>query len=73
MAPAAEWVDVTCSPGRVVRRQGIVAHESLVAEDEREVVDGISVTSVFRTIFDLAAVAEKREVERLGTRRKCAS
>jgi len=64
MAPAAEWVDVTCAPGRVVRRQGIVAHESRVADDEREKVDGIPVTSPFRTIFDLAAVAGKREVER---------
>jgi hypothetical protein len=62
--PAAERIDVTCAPGRVVRRKGIVAHESLVADDEREVVDGIPVTSPFRTIFDLAAVAGKREVER---------
>lgn len=64
MPLAAERVDVTCAPGRVVRRKGIIAHESLVADDEREVVDGIPVTSVFRTIFDLAAVAGKREVER---------
>ncbi|HXQ89162.1 MAG TPA: DUF559 domain-containing protein [Solirubrobacterales bacterium] len=61
---AAEWVDVTCPPGRVVRREGIVAHESLVAGDEKEVIDGIPVTSPFRTIFDLAAVASKRELER---------
>lgn len=64
MLPAAARIDVTCAPGRVVRRQGIVAHESLVADDEREEVDGIPVTSVFRTIFDLAAVVSKRELER---------
>lgn len=64
MPPASERVDVTCPPGRVVRRKGIVAHESLVADDEREEVDGIPVTSPFRTIFDLAAVAGRREVER---------
>jgi hypothetical protein len=64
MPLAAERVDVTCSPGRVVRREGIVAHESLVADDEREVVDGIPATSPFRTIFDLAAVASMRELER---------
>jgi very-short-patch-repair endonuclease len=34
------------------------------ASDEVTEVDGISVTSVFRTVFDLAAVASKREVER---------
>lgn len=62
--PAAEWIDVTCPPGRVVRRSGIVSHESVVADDERTVVDGIPVTSVFRTIFDFAAVASLREVER---------
>jgi hypothetical protein len=64
MLPAAERVDVTCSPGRVIRRKGIVAHESLVADDEWLVEDGIPVTSPFRTIFDLAAVASRREVER---------
>jgi len=61
---AAEWIDVTNPPGRVVRRKGIVAHESVVALDEREVRDGIPVTSPFRTVFDLAAVAPIREVER---------
>lgn len=33
-------------------------------EDEWEVVDGISVTGPFRTIFDLAAVLRQRELER---------
>lgn len=64
LPPAAEWVDVTCPPGRVVRRKGIVSHESLVQRDEWEVVDGISVTSPFRTIFDLAVVLKQRELER---------
>jgi very-short-patch-repair endonuclease len=35
-----------------------------VAEDEWGVIDGIPVSSVFRTIFDLAAVVDKRELER---------
>jgi hypothetical protein len=65
MPPAVEWIDVTCPPGRVVRRKGIVAHESEVADDERAVVDGIPVTSPFRTIFDLAAVLKLRELERV--------
>jgi very-short-patch-repair endonuclease len=64
LPPAAEWADVTCPPGRVVRRKGIVSHESPMRDDEREVVDGIPVTAPFRTIFDLAAVVGERELER---------
>ncbi|MDX6635209.1 MAG: hypothetical protein QOF06_1412 [Solirubrobacterales bacterium] len=64
LSPADEWIDLTCPPGRVVRRKGIVAHESIVAADEREVLDGIPVTSVFRTVFDLAAVLDRRGLER---------
>jgi very-short-patch-repair endonuclease len=61
---AAEWVDLTCEPGRVVRRKGIVAHESPLADDEWLVKDGIPVTSPFRTVFDLAAVLDARGLER---------
>lgn len=64
LPPAVEWIDVISPPGRVVRRKGIVAHESVVAEDERMVVDGIPVTSPFRTVFDLASVLDKRGLER---------
>jgi len=64
MTAAAERIDVTLPTGRVVRRQGIVSHGSFVAEDEWLVRDGIPVTSPFRTVFDLAAVAPMREVER---------
>jgi very-short-patch-repair endonuclease len=64
MPLAAGRIDVTTPPGRVVRRKGIASHESEVAEDEWLTKDGIPVTSPFRTIFDLAAVAPIREVER---------
>lgn len=64
LPPAGEWADVTCPPGRVVRRKGIVSHESPMRDDEWEVVDGIPVTAPFRTIFDLAAVVGERELER---------
>ena len=64
MPPAVEWIDVASPPGRVVRRKGIVSHESAVAPDERDVIDGIPVTSPFRTVFDLAAVLDKRGLER---------
>ncbi|HYH54415.1 MAG TPA: hypothetical protein VD761_09820 [Solirubrobacterales bacterium] len=60
---AAEWIDVAV-PGKRIRRQGIVNRRSEVADDEQTVVDGIPVTSVFRTIFDLAAVVDKRTLER---------
>lgn len=62
--PAAEGVEITCPPGRVVKRSGIVSRQSLLRDDEWLVHDGIPVTSPFRTIFDLAAIAEMRELER---------
>ena len=65
IAPATEWVEVICPLGRIVRRRGIVSHESEVADDERTVIDGIPVTSPFRTVFDLAAVLKLRELERV--------
>ncbi len=39
-------------------------HQSLLPVDERTVVDGIPVTTVPRTIFDLAARGGRRQVER---------
>jgi very-short-patch-repair endonuclease len=36
----------------------------VIADDERTVIDGIPGTSVFRTIFDLAAVVDERTLER---------
>jgi very-short-patch-repair endonuclease len=64
LPPAAEHVDVICPPGRVIRRNGIVSRQAALKEDEWLVHDAIRVTSPFRTIFDLAAVAEMRELER---------
>lgn len=56
-------VEVT-RPGKCRPRVGIVAHRSHLPADERAVVDGIPVTTVPRTILDLAAVARRRDVER---------
>ncbi|HET9678011.1 MAG TPA: type IV toxin-antitoxin system AbiEi family antitoxin domain-containing protein [Solirubrobacterales bacterium] len=64
LPPAAEKVDISCVRGRVVRRKGIVSHEAVMQNDEWLVRDGIPVTSPFRTVFDLAAVAPMRELER---------
>jgi very-short-patch-repair endonuclease len=61
--PRAERIDVS-APGRQVRRDGIEAHRCRLRGDEWLVHDAIPVTSPFRTIFDLAAVAPMRELER---------
>ena len=44
--------------------QGIRAHRAVLQPDEITVVDGIPVTTVARTIFDLAAVVSRHETER---------
>ena len=57
------FVDVTRS--RNFRtRPAIAAHRSNLPADERGIVDGIPVTSVPRTILDLAGVLERRRLER---------
>ena len=45
-------------------RVRIATHTSAVPVDERGEVDGIPVTSMPRTLFDLAAVASRRQLER---------
>jgi very-short-patch-repair endonuclease len=59
-----EAIEVTCPPGRHPERPRIVTHQILLAPDEMDEIDGIPVTSVFRTVFDVAAVGTEREVER---------
>jgi very-short-patch-repair endonuclease len=56
-------IEVT-RPTNARRRPQIVLHRSPLPEDERTRVDGIPVTSVSRTIFDLAAVGSRPQVER---------
>jgi hypothetical protein len=47
------------------RRSGLISHQAVLPEDEVTEVDGIPVTSPFRTIFDLAALLPRqRELER---------
>lgn len=64
MPPGDEWPEVTAPPGHRARRPGIVCREAAIADDEWEVVDEIPVTAPFRTIFDVAALLKKRELER---------
>jgi predicted transcriptional regulator of viral defense system len=52
------------APGRVGRRRGIRAHQASLPNDESTEVDGIPVTTVARTILDLAAVDDRHRVER---------
>jgi hypothetical protein len=56
-------MDVT-RPTAARRRPGIVPHRASLPADERTVVDGIPVTTVPRTVLDLAAVGTRRQVER---------
>jgi len=56
-------IEVTRTTHVRARRQ-IVAHQSALPADERTVVVEIPVTTVPRTILDLAAVASRRQVER---------
>jgi very-short-patch-repair endonuclease len=61
---AAELVEVSSPSSTRTRRHGVVGHRSSLQKDEWLTRDGIPATSPFRTIFDLAAVAELRELER---------
>lgn len=55
--------EVTC-PGSKKTKRGIVAHRGSLPEDEIVRERGIPVTSVPRTMFDLAGMLTEREVER---------
>jgi very-short-patch-repair endonuclease len=64
LPPAAEVVEVTSPTSTRIRRDGIVGHRGALQDDEWLVRDRIPVTSPFRTIFDLAALLQMRELER---------
>lgn len=61
-APSAV-VEVTAPRGR--GRPGIVVHEGGVFPAEKTVADGIPVTTVARTLFDVAETVEESELEGL--------
>ncbi|MDX6624679.1 MAG: hypothetical protein QOE75_2611 [Solirubrobacterales bacterium] len=64
LPPGLFHIEVTVPLGRRARRHGIACHEADLAPDEITEIDGIPVTSVFRTLFDLAADLKPRQVER---------
>ena len=69
---AAEWAMLQKTGGlvhvttpRILRsRPGLLLHRRRLPADEVTVLDGIPITTVPRTIFDLAATAPRRRVER---------
>jgi hypothetical protein len=60
--PAEVTSPTKAGPG--ARSGRLIVHHASVPPDEIDERDGIPVTSVFRTIFDLAAVLPKRQLER---------
>jgi predicted transcriptional regulator of viral defense system len=54
-------VDVTV-PRHRRARHGLVVHEALIESDERDVHEGIPVTTPARTLLDLAAVLDEHEL-----------
>jgi very-short-patch-repair endonuclease len=52
-------------PSQRRAKSGIVLHRSTVAQDERTVHEGIPVTTVPRTIFDMAPTSDERQLERI--------
>jgi very-short-patch-repair endonuclease len=57
-------VDISVAPSRRVRRPGIRVHRSRLGRTEVETLDGVPVTTLSRTLFDLASVTTGRELER---------
>src|SRR4051794_39101160 len=62
LLPTSSIAPEVTRPTRFRSRPGLTAHCSVLPPDEVTVVDGIPVTTVPRTIFDLAAMAPERQV-----------
>lgn len=64
LVPRSSALPEVTRPTKFRPRPGIVGHHAVLPGDERAVVDGLPLTSVFRTIFDLAGVLKRRQLER---------
>jgi len=64
LCPRSEIAPEVTAPGSAKTKSGIVAHRGSPATDEVGRMWGIPVTSVARTMFDLAATLGERDVER---------
>jgi very-short-patch-repair endonuclease len=62
MRPGRHPAEVSSVSGR--GRSGITVHQGGIYRDDRAVAEGIPVTSVARTLFDLAEVVDERQLER---------
>lgn len=62
LPPSSVAIEVT-RPTRLRSRPGLRAHRSALRPDEITRVDGIPVSTVSRTLFDLAAIGNRRQVE----------
>jgi very-short-patch-repair endonuclease len=62
--PRSEIAPEVTAPGSAKTKSGIVAHRAVLPADEVGTMWGIPVTSVARTVFDLAAMLDEREMER---------
>ena len=62
--PRADSVDVTIPSRRRVERPGIRIHRCLLRRIDVGTIDGVPVTTLPRTVFDFAAIATTRELER---------
>jgi very-short-patch-repair endonuclease/predicted transcriptional regulator of viral defense system len=61
---AGQWIDVTSSGARRARRHALVVHGGLLSAEDHSVRDNIAVTSVARTLLDLAEVVDRQRLAR---------
>ena len=64
LLPPSHGLPEVTRPTSFRMRPGILVHQAFLPADEMTQVDGIPVTSVPRTLFDLAAILPKRQMER---------
>jgi len=64
----ADAVDISVPPARHVRPPGLRVHRTSVPPDERTTTEGIAVTTVARTLTDLAGEVDARHLEQLLAR-----
>lgn len=64
LVPRSRIAPEVTRPARAGKRPHLVVHQASLPQDEMRRVWGIPVTSVPRTMFDLAGMLEERQVER---------
>lgn len=64
ITPSTAWPHVTTASRKNHRRRGIHRHSTAFADDETTIRHGIPVTTVARTLLDLAADLDRHRLER---------